>query len=428
MINILLITLLGSIFLFDWLFWVMGVGGRIMTWIPEFVALFIAASLPFKAAFDKSIKIPFKYGLLVFAYIFHILIGFFLNDITPWVMLAGLRIYTKFIPVFLVFLFYPLSQKAFKNILLWIYALSMVQLPVVLYQRFFQYAVSGGSRSGDAIGGTLGWHSSGILAIYLLSIISFLIAFYYKDEISLPIFLISAAAALIPLTMNETKITFFLLPVSFGLPAFFTKGKQEVTVRIFFTLVILLTALTVFKVAYDYFAEKTSRESLAYFLTDENRFERYSQRRLGPLGNAVTMAPKGDLRFAFFGRGAGNVSEGFAKVLTGKYIEERHRYGSDMTFPQLMWELGFLGTILFFMFPVFVFFDSLKVSKRSGQEGAYALGMLAFSVIFMLSTFYTSTLHSNVLIFLYFFAAGQLVQLRQEADEPSIPQKVAWQQ
>ena len=228
--------------------------------------------------------------------------------------------------------------------------------------------------------------------------------------------------------MNETKVSLVLLPLSFALPAFFIKEKQQAVLRILFVVVISMIALIVFKVVYDYFAISTGRETLTAFVSDEEEFEEYNDRRLKPLIDALVVAPKDDLRFALFGRGVGNVSEGFIDILSGKYLKEAYQYDTGMTFPQLMWETGFLGTILFFMFPVLIIFDARNIAKKSGLEGAYALGMIPFSLIFILSTFYTFTLHSNVLIFIYFFAAGQTVRYGQKTQnavntisESSIP-------
>lgn len=414
MINFLLTIFLASIFVLDWLFFVMGVGGRMMTWIPEFVALILLISLPFKTAVDKNVRIPLKYGLLLFFYLVHILFGFLLNDITTWTMLAGLRIYFKFIPIFIVPIIYPFTEKAFRNLLLWIYALTMVQLPVVLWQKFVQFASHTG---GDRMGGTLGVSTSGVLAIFLISIISFLIAFYYKDEISFPVFIISFVVAFIPITLNETKISIALLPVAFVFPAFFIRGKRDIIIKVLLTVTLMLFALIVFTTIYDYYAQRAKRDGLTEFVTDRQEFQEYSETRLGPLRTAFTVAPKKDLRFAFFGRGAGNVSKGFTPILSGKYLREASFYDIEMTFPKLMWEIGILGTILFFLFPAFVFFDAVKVSREKGMSGAYGLGMLTFTVFFMLSTAYTYTIDSNILIFLYFFAGGQLVHLANETQE-----------
>lgn len=413
MINLLLTVFLASVFVLDWVAFVLGVGGRIMTWVPEFIALIVVASFPFKTAVEKQIHVPFKYVVVIFVYISHILMGFLVNDITAWTMLAGLRIYTKFLPIFLLPLIFPLSQKAFRNLLLWIYALTMLQLPVTLWQRFVEIGPVG---SGDPVGGTLGVSTSGVLAIYLISIISFLIAFYFKDEISLPVFIFSAAAAFIPITINETKISSVLLPVAFIFPAFFIRGKREIVFRVFFVMVLLVASLVVFKAAYDYFQSPMGRPGIIEFWTDETRREKYNERRIQPIIDAFTVAPKGDMKFAIFGRGAGNVSEGFTKILSGKYLNERYWYDVGMTLPKLLWEVGFLGTFLFYMLPMFVFFEAVTLCKKPGVQGAFALGMLSYTVFFVGSTAYTFTIDSNVLIFLYFFAAGQLVRLSVEAE------------
>jgi hypothetical protein len=419
MINLLLVIFLASVFVLDWLFFVLGVGGRIMTWVPEFIALIVVASIPFRTAVEKQIHVPFKYVVVIFIYIAHILMGFLVNDITGWTMLAGFRIYTKFIPIFLLPLIFPLSQKAFRNILLWVYALTMLQLPVTLWQRFIEVGRVG---SGDPVGGTLGLATSGVLAIYLISIISFLIAFYFKEEISLSVFIISAAAAFIPITINETKISSVLLPVAFVFPALFIPVKREIIARVFFVLVLMAGALIIFKVAYDYFQTPMGRPGIIEFWTEEQRRKRYNERRIQPLIDAFTVAPKGDMGFTIFGRGAGNVSEGFTKILSGKYLNERYLYGVSMTLPKLIWELGFLGTFLFYMLPALIFFDAVRLCKKPGVQGAFALGMLSYTVFIVGSTAYTFTIDSNALIFLYFFAAGLLVQQSVESEYAELEQ------
>lgn len=407
MINFLLTILLGSLFIFDWLFFEMGVGGRVMTWIPEFIAIFIAISIPFKTATEKQTRLPLKYLVILIIYLLHILIGFFLNQVAPFTILAGFRIYTKFIPIFLVPLIYPFTKSAFKKIILWIFALSMLQFPVVLWQRFFKYATS---LSGDPMGGTLGMSTSGVLAIYLVIIISFLIAFYFKEEISLPVFLISSAAAFIPITLNETKISFILLPFSFIFPSIFIRGKRDVILKVLLVLFLLGVSFIALKGIYDHFSKKRFGYGITGFVTLPGVMKKYNTRRFLPIQNAFVKASE-ELRFVVFGRGAGNASEGFTRELSGKYVEEGRRYGMGITFVKLMWEIGMMGTILFYLFLFFVFWDAVKFCKQDGLSGAFALGMVSASFFFAISTFYTFTLDSNVLIFMFFLVAGQLVSL-----------------
>ena len=377
-----------------------------MTWIPEFIAIFVALLILFKAAGEKELRLPMKYTLLLIIYFVHIAFGFLLNDVTAWTMMAGVRIYAKFIPIFLLPIIFPFTDRAFKNIILWVFALSMLQLPVILWQRFIQF---GGVLSGDPMGGTLGVSASGILAIYLVSILSFLIAFYFKEEISLPVFLFSSLAATIPLAFNQTKISFFLLPIPFIISAIFIKGKRETIFRAMLTMLILVFSFLVILTVYNDFAQKRWGFGMMGFISDRSLMQNTKEDRLDPIKYALTHAATKDVRFAFLGRGAGNASQGFTRQLEGKYLREARFYGSGMTFTKLIWEVGIMGTIIFFLFPLFFFVDAARLCRQDGVPGAFSLGMLSFTIIFTLSLFYTFTIDSNVLIYMFFLSAGQLV-------------------
>lgn len=422
MIHFLLTILLASLFLFDWLYFELNLGGRVMTWIPEFIAIFIALAIPFRTATEKQIGLPFKYVFLIFLYLGNILAGLVLNDITGWTTLAGLRIYTKFIPVFLAPIIFPFSERAFKLIILWIYGLSMAQLPVVLFQRFVTYATS---VSGDPMGGTLGVSASGILAIYLVTIMSFLVAFYFKEEIPLWIFLISGAGALLPITLNETKISFLLVPIAFIFPALFLRAKREAILRVLLILVILAGAFVSLKTIYDYYAERRWGYGIQGFISQPRTFEKYTKRRWDPIVDAFGVGAAENLKFAVFGRGVGNCSEGFTARLTGKYFRKAQFYNEGgMTFPKLVWETGIMGMLLFFAFPVLIFFDARRLARANdGITGAYALGMCSFTAFFSASCFYTFTLGSNVLVFLFFLASGQLVSLSTRLEEDEVSER-----
>jgi len=411
MIKALLYILISGLFILDWLFLKHGIGIRQMTWIPEFITIIIVILIPFRTAVTKQAHFPIKYALLLIIYLAHIGIGFLLNDVSGWTMLAGIRIYTKFIPVFLVFLIFPLTEQEFKKIILFVVVLTMIQFPVVLWQRFVTYAAE---ISGDPMGGTLGHSASGVLSIFLLIIISFLVAFYFKEEISLRVFLILVAAAFIPTTLNETKITFLLLPIAFIFPALFIKAKRKTIFRVMLVAVIFLGSFVILKVIYDYFQTPRWGYGIQTFVTMPGRLEGYSRMRLDPIKYSFTNATK-DPRFLFFGRGAGNVSEGFTPILSGKYVQEGKYYGvGGVSFPKMIWEIGIFGTILLFSFPFFIFLDAASLSKKEGFLGAFALGMLSFTVFFSLSIFYTSTMDANLLLYLFFLTGGYIVKQRQD--------------
>lgn len=408
MIIFLLYTLIVSLFILDYLYAVLGIGIRAMTWLPELISIAAALLIPFQTAMNKTVRIPVKYSLLLIIYFTHIALGFLLNDVTGWTILSGTRIYTKFIPIFLIPIVFPLTEKEFKRMVKFIFILAMIQFPVVLFQRFVLYAES---LSGDPMGGTLGHSASGVLAIFLLSVMSFLIAFYYKQQLSLPMFLMTFTAAFIPLTLNETKITFFLLPFAFLIPSFFVQIRTEIIVKLSMIFLVLLVSFMALQGIYDYFQTKRWGYGIVTFMTMPGRAERYSRRRLDPLIYSFTHGVSEDIRFMAFGRGAGNVSEGFTRLLDGKYLQQGRYYGvGDISFNKLMWEIGLFGTLLYLMFPFFIFMDGVRLSRRKeGFLGAFSLGMTSYSVFFTLSLFYTFTLDSNVLTYLFYLLGGCLV-------------------
>ena len=109
--------------------------------------------------------------------------------------------------------------------------LAFMQLPVVVWQRFIKYAAIQG---GDPMGGTLGHGTSGVLSLFLLIVLSFLVAFYLKKRIPFWFFIISLFIVFLPTTMNETKITFILLPLSLLIPAIFLKSQRRKISKIIF--------------------------------------------------------------------------------------------------------------------------------------------------------------------------------------------------
>ena len=186
-----------------------------------------------------------------------------------------------------------------------------------------------------------------------------------------------------------------------------------------FAMFMLVLSFFILMGIYNHFAQKRWGYGIAGFITDRNMAQKTKDARLDPIKYAFTHAVTEDIRFAFFGRGAGNASKGFTRKLEGKYLKKALLYGSGMTFTKLMWEIGIMGTILFLLFPFFLFMDAARLCRQDGLPGAFALGMLSFTILFTLSLFYTFTIDSNVLIYMFFLSAGQLVSQSAQKDEES---------
>lgn len=414
MITILLYILFLSIFILDWLYFVLGVGNRYMTWIPEFISLVLFLYIPFNIAFQKKrIYLHNKYIIILIVFILHIALGFAINNVPSGAVFFGMRTYFKAIPLFLLPAVYKFDDPDIIKLSFFILMLAFIQLPVVIWQRFITYAAI---QSGDPMGGTLGHGTSGVLSLFLLIVISFLVAYYLKEKIPFWFFMISSFIVFLPTTMNETKITFIVLPLSLLLPAIFLKSKRKQIVRIILILIIVCGMTVILKGVYNHFQEKKDPQGIMRYAHDKDYLEEYIKRRTDPLIIALEKATE-NIQVFVFGRGAGNVSVTFSTELTGRYAKDAVKYRvGEISITQLIWEIGVIGTLIFMIFVLMVFFDSIQLCKRNDLVGAFSLGMITFSIIFVGTFFYAAPLILNIFMYLFYLSAGYVVSYKMRGN------------
>ena len=243
------LTILG-LFSLDWLCFKLHLVPRYVTWLPELSSLLILPYIIFTAVRKRSFNFNLKYILCILAFLLTMFLSFVLNSVAPGVMFAGMRIYLRYIPFFLLPAVWDISEKEFKRLLIFIFVLMCLQLPVVFYQRFIKYSHS---ISGDPMGGTLGASTSGALSVLILLVLAVYIALYLKNCISFLPFIIGFFIVLLPATMNETKITFFLLPFCFLIPSLVGKINLRKVVRVFMLFLVITISMVVLKNIYDHF-------------------------------------------------------------------------------------------------------------------------------------------------------------------------------
>ncbi|NOY72311.1 MAG: hypothetical protein GXP14_08035, partial [Gammaproteobacteria bacterium] len=128
-----------SIFLFDYLSSQMGLLSHYVTWFPEILSLIVLVMVVALFAVDKAPAIHPKYVLFLTAYLLLVFIGVVLNAMPEGPLVAGLRTYLKFIPFFLLPAAYAFSHEQIQSQLKFLLFLILMQVPLVLYQRFVQY-------------------------------------------------------------------------------------------------------------------------------------------------------------------------------------------------------------------------------------------------------------------------------------------------
>ncbi|UKJ07072.1 hypothetical protein [Solitalea lacus] len=159
------------------------------------------------SAFNKNTNHQKILSLLVIAFS---ILGFAYNSTDIITYLNGLR-ELLIIPAVILFLEAvkksPLVLFFFKEVKRFIFFFLALQIPCALYQ-FSQYGAS------DKVGGSLGAYSSGILTLTIFISLFFLTlfnsTFYTKSRFKA---LLPLTVFLLPVVLNETKITFIIIPI-----------------------------------------------------------------------------------------------------------------------------------------------------------------------------------------------------------------------
>ena len=410
--NKLILLLILSIFLLDYLGIGLAVIPREFTWLPEFISL-IAIGVVALSIGGQSVALDKKYLILFIAFLIHIFIGIVINTVPEGAIIAGLRTYLKFFPIFLIPVIYNFNEKQIRLQIRLLVVLLIIQTPLALYQRFVQFK---GVQSGDAISGTL--NISSMLTVAMVTAITIVVAFYLKKRISLKKAIVLITIFFIPTTLNETKSTIIFFPLALIAPVFLFKGTKK-KIRTTIVLAIVIGAgLVTFVNIYDHllpsrFGGKgltefmTSGQELGHFLYRGVKADDKAEHigRIDSYALALSVLSEEKLKL-IFGVGIGNVSGSYIAGLEGEYTKYGGLGAGTTSLAYLLWELGVLGVIIHFVFFYFIFQDSRKLSKSDSYLGALSLGFASVMIIVVISVGYKNFLYTNYMGYMLWYFAG----------------------
>jgi len=115
---------------------------------------------------------------------------------------------------------------------------SFIQLPVAIYQKLVIYKIA---PTGDVIIGTV--LGSGTLAVFLICVISMVLAYYLKERISLYKAFLFIVILFLPVVLTEATASIFLLPSAFIVPVIFLKSDKR---KIRSLVPVILVGATIF--------------------------------------------------------------------------------------------------------------------------------------------------------------------------------------
>jgi hypothetical protein len=393
--------------------------------LPDLLAMAVAVYVAAEGARQGFRNVDTKYWMIFGAIALLLICGAVVNQEQPGPIVNGMRLYLRAIPFFFLPAVIRFSDKDLKSYLMLILAISLLQVPLAIYQRLT--AVARGSATGDAVFGTL--MISGILSIFLIGVLCVMAGFMLRGRIKKTTFLLCFVALVVPMSINETKVTFFLLPLAM-LVTFLVAAKPGKRLSITFAaLGIIAVAGTIFIPLYDYFNARAQDEgypSIIEFLTKGDTFDRYVDKKAragtdeeaGRLDGLLApfRAFKTDVMKGTFGLGMGNTSQSsLGQQFTGTHASTYFLFSRTSSAAVFLFEFGYLVTALILLLHILMLRDALRVARSAdGLTGALALGYTGAWIAVTLGLVYLTIHTFESISFVFWFFSGVLVARRRE--------------
>jgi hypothetical protein len=422
--QIIFYAMVVCIFCVDWLADKLSLLPHSATYYAEGFAVVFMLAATLIVAQRRKFDIDLRIAVILILIIVSFVASAVSNQVATGVLIGGVRIHLKFLPFLILPLVYQFSDDQVRRQLYFILALTLIQTPIAFYQRFVKYA---DVDSGDPIGGTLGANASGLLSVWLACTITVVFSFFLMNRIGPKTIIMLLIALSAPMMINETKISFFLIPVALIIPAVFANRGGSRIVRLAMTAGATFLVLLILVTVYD--ALKPNKKILEWFTSDDatqyvykgtaTGGERKEVRRL----DAPRIAYK-HLQYenAFlFGLGPGNLSPAFDPRFEGKYFRRyEHFQPKKVQMSLSLWETGFVGTslIIALMLGCGLISYRLTLMDQHDQYQALALGWIGVTTILLLNLLYMSAFANNLFVFFYWFYSGviiaRLVNIREK--------------
>jgi len=355
-----------------------------------------------------------EYWALFAAMLIVMVCGVVLNSVGSGPIFAGIRNYFRTLPFFFIGAVVAFSEKQVRRQLALLMLIAIVQIPIAASQRMA--TLERGGMTGDSTSGTL--LLSHTLSVFLICGIAIVLALQRRGLISLQTMLILMVLFIIPTTINETRATFFLLPVTLMVTSLvLAKPGQRIK-----NVVVALFAISIFGAifipTYDHFIAARGvhhTTTLGIFEGDRMESKLFYDAQLGTSEQVarvdMIVVPTehlwSDPVRLIFGYGMGNVSDSaLGAGFTGYYylLWKPFLY---IGYSRVVLELGMAGLVVMLLILWCIFRDCRDVSRRDrGVFGALAAGWAGVTALFVMSLVYIDVTPIQSLSMLFWFYSG----------------------
>lgn len=363
-----------------------------LIWVPSLLALY------------KDNRIPLFLGL-AFAFALYAIVVTLVQWYTFGEFLAGFKRYFQAYGLMFALAIIPFAAVRYKRWMTSVLAIGFLQLPFALYERLILVPERGGLASGssstDVVAGTFGANLFGgsgnaEMATFLLIILAFLVSRWREGRLSGRTLFFVGLFMFIPLTLGETKVVVFMLPV---VAVVLLKNDLRDNPLRFLTIGSVF-ALLVAGLGYVY-VSLIMRESLY------DAVHRLILYDFGSIGygsdvlNRTTVLSfwwkhqgLSDPLGFFIGHGLGSSYTSASTQHPGYLSLEYPRYGIDLTtVSTLLWDLGVVGLVLYLSIFISAWFAARKLYRTVSDPRirADALAIQAAVTLFIPYAFYRNT-------------------------------------
>jgi hypothetical protein len=391
-----------------------------LRFLPEAMTGIVAVYVLFAGVRKQFHRIPVKYWFLFGALSLILVCGILANDEATGPVLNGMRYYLRAIPVFFLPAILEMTDEQLRRVLRYVTGLALLQTPISMYQRYV--LESGGHSSGDGVSGSL--MDSGAMTLILICVICVLSAAMLRKRISKLTYAALFVMLLIPISIDETKVTIFVFPPAL-LATFLIAAPRGKKVRVIVTaFLILFIGGSIFIPTYNYFNRLNTPKDEQFTITDvitkkgfiANYLGNHATVGRGEVGhvgriNAVEVPlqylSKDPIKLAF-GLGMGNVSRSsIGPAFIGKYFDTFAPFAVGFDSGSFLLETGLLGFLIVLMIHWNIYRDAVFVARHDPDLiGDIAIGWVGTSVVVFVGIFYTG-LHGNAGVsYLYWFFSG----------------------
>jgi hypothetical protein len=391
--------------------------------LPDLLSVLVVIYVVAEGSRQRFRLINSKYWLIFGALAFTMVCGALINQEAVGPIINGMRWYLRAIPMFFLPAVAKFDDQDLEKLLKVFLGFSLLQCPVALYQRLSNEAV--GILTGDVVIGTM--MDSGVLSLFLIAALSVMSALMLRGRLSKLWYGILFVILLIPMSVNETKVTVLLLPIALLVSFVAASPPQRRLLVSFQALLFLIVAAAIFVPVYDYYnRDVPGQHSIEDFFADSAALDKYMDRK-AKMGTEEEAGRSDSLRAPFlafahdpvkliFGLGPGNASKSsLGPQFTGRYKALYWNYVLELSITAFLFEIGLLGTMLLLLLHWLLLRDALFVGKHDrGLIGILAVGYLGVWFTFTIGLFYATIHLFEVLSFTFWFFSGLIASHREQ--------------